>query len=231
MGRVIAIGDVHGCAAEFTELLNVLSPQKDDFIIQLGDMINRGPDSAAVLKIVRENNILPLLGNHERRLLRYRWSRDSSVLKKYDHETIASLTAKDWEFLENLRPFYYHEDLKAVFVHGGFNPNSSQIWREQPVSVMTNIQVVDEDGRPSKRSQAPNGTPWSVHWKGPPFVVYGHTPRPEVHRQPAAIGIDTACVYGGHLTACILPDCEIVQVKAHRVYARSKTLTQPVAAL
>ena len=231
MGRVIAIGDVHGCAAELTELLNVLSPKKDDFIIQLGDMINRGPDSASVLKIIRENNILPLLGNHERRLLRYRWSRDRSILKKYDAQTIEQLKSRDWEFLENLRPFYFHDDLKMVFVHGGFNPNSPQIWREQPVSVMTNIQVVDAYGKPAKRSQEPNGTAWSRHWKGPPFVVYGHTPRPKVHRQPWAIGIDTACVYGGHLTACILPEREIVQVKSHGIYARSKTLPQPVEAV
>ncbi|MGB0371043.1 MAG: metallophosphoesterase [Opitutales bacterium] len=230
MGRIIAIGDVHGCAAEFAELLNLLSPQSDDFIVQLGDMVNRGPDSAAVLKLVRENNIRALLGNHERRLLRYRWSKDRSILKKYDHETIERLQPEDWEFLENLPPFIYNQDLQTVFVHGGFNPYSAHVWREQPVSVMTNIQVVDTDGRPAKRSQAPNGTPWSKHWKGPPFVVYGHTPRAEVDRQPWAIGIDTACVYGGHLTACILPEREIIQVRSHGIYARSKTLPQPTEA-
>jgi hypothetical protein len=45
-------------------------------------------------------------------------------------------------------------------------------------------------------------------------VIYGHTPR----REPAAtrwsLGIDTACVQGGALTACILPGRELVQVPA-----------------
>ncbi|MEM7671886.1 MAG: metallophosphoesterase [Verrucomicrobiota bacterium] len=231
MGRIIAIGDVHGCASELSALLDRLSLNSDDSIIQLGDMVNRGPDSAGVLKIIRENNIQSILGNHERRLLRYRWSGDKSILKKYDHETLAQMDDSDWEFLENLPPFIFNNELQTVFVHGGFNPYSTQIWREQSISVMTNIQVVDSEGRPAKRSQAPEGTPWSEHWKGPPFVVYGHTPRAEVHRQPWAIGIDTACAYGGHLTACILPERKIVQVKAQEVYARSKTLPQPTESL
>ncbi|MEM9025439.1 MAG: metallophosphoesterase [Verrucomicrobiota bacterium] len=231
MGRIIAIGDVHGCATELTALLDLLSPNSDDLIIQLGDMVNRGPDSARVLKVIRENNIRSILGNHERRLLRYRWSDDKSILKKYDHETLAQMDDSDWEFLENLPPFIFNNELQTVFVHGGFNPYSTQVWREQAISVMTNIQVVDSEGRPAKRSQAPEGMPWSEHWKGPPFVIYGHTPRAEVHRQPWAIGIDTACVYGGHLTACILPEREIVQVKAQEIYAHSKTLPQPTETL
>ena len=231
MGRIIAIGDIHGCAAEFEELLNTLSPQADDQLIQLGDMVNRGPDSAAVLRMIRENNIRAILGNHERRLLRYRWTQDKSILKKYDADTLAQFTPEDWEFLENLPPFIFNNELQTVFVHGGFNPYSPNVWREQPVSVMTNIQVVDAKGNPAKRSQAPDGIDWASEWMGPPFVVYGHTPRPEIHRQPWAIGIDTACVYGGHLSACILPKREIVQVRAHEIYARSKTLPQPVTSI
>ena len=228
--RTIAIGDIHGCAAEFAELLDVLSLHSDDTVIQLGDMINRGPDSASVLRLVRENNIQAILGNHERRLLRYRWTKDQSLLKKYDPETLDQLSAEDWDFLENLPPFIYNHELQTVFVHGGFNPFSQHIWREQHVSVMTTIQVVDSEGKPAKRSHVPDGVDWAEHWKGPPFVVFGHTPRPEVHRKPWALGLDTACVFGGHLTACIFPEREIVQVKSKVNYARSKTLPQPVEA-
>ncbi|MCH2155776.1 MAG: metallophosphoesterase [Opitutales bacterium] len=228
MGRVIAIGDIHGCASEFAELLNRINPQSDDVIIQIGDMVNRGPDSAAVLRIIRENNIRAILGNHERRLLEFRWRRDASILKKYDAETIEQLTPKDWEFLENLPLFFYNSDLQTVFVHGGFDPHSPVLWREQPASVVTTIQVIDQEGKPSKRSKAPEGRDWGDLWQGPPFVVYGHTPRQEVRSHPQAIGIDTACVYGGMLTACILPEQELIQVNAHEVYAQSKTLPQPV---
>ena len=37
MGRIIAIGDVHGYAEEFAELLQAIAPRKDDRLIQLGD--------------------------------------------------------------------------------------------------------------------------------------------------------------------------------------------------
>jgi diadenosine tetraphosphatase ApaH/serine/threonine PP2A family protein phosphatase len=101
-------------------------------------------------------------------------------------------------------------------VHGGFLPGIA--WQTQPASVVTRIQVVDRDGRPRKRADCPDAPFWADLWRGPPFVVYGHTPRPEVCERPSSLGIDTSCVYGGHLTACILPERRIVQVKARERY-------------
>ncbi|MEC8614033.1 MAG: metallophosphoesterase, partial [Verrucomicrobiota bacterium] len=44
MPRTIAIGDVHGCANEFEELLKKLELKPNDRVIQVGDLVNRGPD-------------------------------------------------------------------------------------------------------------------------------------------------------------------------------------------
>jgi hypothetical protein len=49
-------------------------------------------------------------------------------------------------------------------------------------------------------------------------VVYGHTPRPEIYKLKWSVGIDTACVMGGYLTAYILPEKRFVQVKARKRY-------------
>jgi hypothetical protein len=49
-------------------------------------------------------------------------------------------------------------------------------------------------------------------------VIYGHTPRPDVSWLKWSLGIDTGCVLGGSLTACILPEKRIVQVKARAKY-------------
>lgn len=215
-GRVIAIGDVHGCHAELTDLLNLLSPTAQDFIVFLGDLVNRGPDSHACLEIVRSLRARSLLGNHELRLLTHRRTGDDSVLKEDDRRTIKQLTAKDWEFLEAM-PLHQHlPEIDTVLVHGGFLPNLA--WQTQPASVVTRIQVIDRDGRPRRRVDAPNAPSWADLWSGPPFVVYGHTPRPEIYERPSSIGIDTACVMGGKLTALTLPEREVVQVPARAKY-------------
>ena len=70
MGRTIAIGDVHGCAREFEKLLKKIKPQSGDRIIQVGDLINKGPDSATSIALAKANQIETLMGNHEWRLLR-----------------------------------------------------------------------------------------------------------------------------------------------------------------
>ena len=48
-GRLIAIGDIHGCYQEFGDLLERLNLTKDDQLILLGDLVNRGPDSGKVI--------------------------------------------------------------------------------------------------------------------------------------------------------------------------------------
>jgi serine/threonine protein phosphatase 1 len=71
--RIIAIGDIHGCAAALRVLVEVIRPQPDDIVIPLGDCIDRGPESRQVIEqllLLREKcRLVPLLGNHEEMLL------------------------------------------------------------------------------------------------------------------------------------------------------------------
>ena len=228
MPRFIAIGDVHGCHEELEKLLDSLNPGPEDKVIQLGDLVNRGPNSGRCIALMREVNALCLLGNHERRLLRYHWSKDESILKKYDYETLKQLSDEDWDFLEGMPLFHHEPYMQTVFVHAGFLPGSGVPWNQQSAEILAHIQVIDENGQPQKRSACPQGTPWGESWEGPPFVVYGHTPRERVFRTRWTLGIDTACVYGGFLTACVFPGMKITQVRAKSTYAFSKTLPQPV---
>ncbi|MGC4074182.1 MAG: metallophosphoesterase [Nibricoccus sp.] len=215
-GRIIAIGDIHGCHAEFSELLQRLELTPEDQLILLGDLVNRGPDSCKVIDLAREHKALSLLGNHELRLLNFRKSNDTAFLKESDEDTYKKLRPEDWTYLEQMPLTHYVEELNTVFVHGGFLPNDP--WQKQPASVVTRIQVIDSEGRPRKRADDPDSPPWADLWNGPPFVVYGHTPRPEPYKLKWSVGIDTACAMGGHLTAYILPEKRFVQVKARRKY-------------
>ena len=215
-GRLIAIGDIHGCHREFEDLLDKLALEKRDRIVLLGDLVNRGPDSAKVIALAREHATVSLLGNHELRLLNYRKTGDPTHLKKTDYETLKQLNHKDWAYMSAMPLTFHDATHNVVLVHGGFLPG--QPWRRQPARIVTRIQVVTKDGTAGKSSEAPAAPHWSELWSGPPFVIYGHTPRPEVSRLKWSLGIDTGCVMGGSLTACILPEKRIVQVRAREKY-------------
>jgi serine/threonine protein phosphatase 1 len=215
-GRLIAIGDIHGCHAELAEMFDRLQPQRDDRIVLLGDLINRGPDSCRVLDLARAHRCISLMGNHELRLLKFRRTGDRKYAKEHDLDTFAKLRPQDWSYIEDLPLTFEEPELNTVFVHGGFLPD--QPWQKQPAEVVTRIQVVTADGKPAKRSAAPAAPAWADLWNGPPFVIYGHTPREEVYKLKWSAGIDTGCVLGGYLTACVLPERRFVQVKARKAY-------------
>ena len=64
--RVYVIGDIHGHLATFRALIHRLNLRKEDRVVCLGDMIDRGPDSAGVMKLIRgDQRIICIKGNHE----------------------------------------------------------------------------------------------------------------------------------------------------------------------
>lgn len=224
-GKVYAIGDVHGCLRELDILLEALSPGEHDLLVFVGDLINRGPDSHGVLQRVRNlHGAYCLLGNHELRLLRYHEKGETKGLKPYDYETIAQLTPEDWAFLKTFHLTLHFPGLQTVFVHAGFLPGKP--WDKQGPNIITRIQVINrKSGAYGKRSEVQKGVTWMKFWKGPPFVICGHTPRRKVVRSQWAMCLDTGCVYGGKLSAYELTEQRLFQVPAVQSYV-SKNLSE-----
>lgn len=217
MRRTIVIGDVHGCAEEFEALLRTLKLTSADRVYQVGDLVNRGPNSHRAVELAQEYNVRCVLGNHEIRLLKAKKQKNVEGLKGYDLQALSQLTKSDWKFLKKMPPYIYKPKRKVVFVHAGFLPKP--VWHKQDIDIITQVQVIDSKGNPAKKDASPGISPWADHWPGDPFVVYGHTARPEVYRRKGSIGIDTGCIYGGRLTAYILEDQSIVQIPAKKKYA------------
>lgn len=222
--KTLIVGDIHGCADEFRELIDRFRPTSRDTIIAVGDLINRGPDSTQVLQIAREHGVLPVLGNHEQRFLKAKKGKAAKHLKETDWDCYRRLKPEDWEWIAQWPHIIHLPQMESVVVHGGFAPFVE--WPNQSPEVVTQIQVLNRKLMPSKRAQAPTGRPWADLWQSEPHVYYGHTPRPNVLMHPYATGLDTGCVYGGHLSAIELPARKLIQIKAHSTYLKSSAVSQ-----
>ena len=73
-GRLAFVGDVHGELDALHSLLRILSNESAHHLVFLGDLVDRGPDSAGCVHLVRElvetGRATCLMGNHELNLLR-----------------------------------------------------------------------------------------------------------------------------------------------------------------
>ncbi len=203
MARTIVIGDVHGCAAELERLLEKLGPSADDRLLFVGDLVARGPDSHHVLSVVKALGAGVVRGNHEERLLDARAAhREGKPLPKLGrtHQALfEELDAEEWAMLESFPLFIDVRDAGLRIVHAGVVPGVP--FSEQDPYLLTHVRSISDDGTPSVKW----GTPWGKTYVGPPHVVFGHNARKEPQLHPDATGIDTACVYGGELTALVLP--------------------------
>jgi len=119
--RLWVIGDVQGCLASLQSLLEKLPVHAR--LLFVGDLINRGPQSLASLRLVRSlaGRAEALLGNHDLHLL----ATAAGIRKQHDDDTLADiLAAPDREELLDwlrARPLALHE-AGALFVHAGVLP-------------------------------------------------------------------------------------------------------------
>ena len=71
--RVIATGDIHGCADALYALLEIVDPTADDLVVTLGDYVDRGPNTREVidqiLDLKKRCRLISLVGNHELMML------------------------------------------------------------------------------------------------------------------------------------------------------------------
>jgi hypothetical protein len=71
VATVVVVGDVGGCAGELAAVVEPLRGAPDTVVVQVGDLVDRGPDSPGVLRLVGERlgavapRWVQLVGNHE----------------------------------------------------------------------------------------------------------------------------------------------------------------------
>lgn len=240
------IGDIHGCYDELTELLQKLGYGEDEEGLWshpegrkaafLGDLCDRGPKNAAVLRLVmgmvRQGNGIAVPGNHDVKLIKY--LRGKNVRQTYGLDlTVAELEAESeefrgqvLEFLEGLVSHYVLDDGRLVISHAGLKEEyigrGSGRVREFCLYGGTTGET-DEFGLPVRID-------WAADYRGRAMIVYGHIPGDRVRAINHTCCIDTGCVFGGKLSACRYPEKEIVDVDARRQYYEpARPLTPPEA--
>lgn len=211
MMSVFAIGDVHGCADELEELLGMLPLDDNSTVVMLGDYIDRGPYSRRVLEILMEaktkHRMVTLSGNHEemlrefldgsnpQRVARFILNGGSSTLADFANDQGEWVIPKGHvTFLEELQLWYETDD--HFFVHAGV-PDMA-LKELDPVRDRDEVLWI-------RRAFIGNPRKWEKR------IVHGHTPVNAVEVSASRINVDTACAYGGFLTAIELP--------SHRIYS------------
>jgi protein phosphatase len=239
-GPFDVVGDVHGCLDELLELMatldykvsregNVFSvvPPDGRRLVFLGDLVDRGPDTPAVLRLVMTmvaaGQAICVPGNHDVKLMKALQGRDV----RQTHGLAESLTQLDKEppefrkqiaeFIDDLVSHYVLDDGKLVVAHAGMKESmqgrGSGKVREFALYGETTGET-DEFGLPVRYN-------WASDYRGKALMVYGHTPVPEPLWLNSTVNIDTGCVFGGRLTALRYPEREIVSVSAKATYYES----------
>lgn len=85
-GRLIAIGDVHGCVHALEAVLEAIAPVAQDQLVFLGDLIDQGRDSCQVLdriiELKQSCQVRLIKGNHEEMLYAARESEQALHIGK-----------------------------------------------------------------------------------------------------------------------------------------------------
>lgn len=215
-GRTIIIGDVHGCHLELAQLLREVQvvPGRDR-VIFIGDLINKGPDCKRVWELFRAVRGESIMGNHEWSMLQL-LDGDLNKHTKYLARLESHLGKELPAFVRSVRRWpFWMEVGDYLLVHAGLAPGKHP--SETDPWVLTTIRTWDGIG---KDLLNPDNPPWYELYKGDQTAVFGHWAALRGLQRDHIIGLDTGCVYGGMLSALILPDRRFVRVTARRPYYR-----------
>lgn len=227
-GRLLCVGDIHGCAAELERLMASVDPRPEDRLVFLGDYVDRGSASAeTVTYLCALRRSLPatifLRGNHEEMFLDFLGlggankeaffsnggcqTLASYGLGKLDRPPSgkaarASVPDDHVAFLTRLELQYAADGF--AFVHAGVRPGVplEAQRREDLLWIREEFLLVDH--------------------RLDETVVFGHTPYREVwFGASRKIGLDTGCVYGGRLS-CL----DLTQSVLHQVARGARAATE-----
>lgn len=208
MNRIFAIGDIHGCLDKLEDLISVMHPGPRDRLVFLGDYVDRGTSVVEVINFLIDlagrYDCIFLRGNHEDMFLSFLefGSNQTVFFANGGRKTVESyvgpgrfisgdqvarvLPDAHRDFYSRLK--WHHRDELYLYVHAGIRPQVALADQDRQDLIWIRDEFIS----------SPTGIPQKV--------IFGHTPFARPLVKPDKIGIDTGAVYGGCLTAVVLPE-------------------------
>lgn len=213
--RVYAIGDVHGCLGQLVQLHALIEddltarPVEHPVLVHLGDYVDRGADSAGVVRelLAAKPRIrtVNLLGNHEQMMLEAAATGDPESFTQWLHNG-GTAALRSWGVSPDISP----RELKATIPSDHLSFLSKLALQHREGGYL----FVHAGIRPGRRLEAQIA--YDLIWIREPFlswegdhgiiVVHGHTPMQGPVVKSNRIGIDTGAVLGGPLTCLVLEE-------------------------
>lgn len=243
LSQVDVIGDLHGCYDELCRLLDRLGhtdlcgrgPSIGEGtrlrVIFVGDLTDRGDRNVdtfnLVADLVERGDALCVLGNHDRRFMRWLRGEDVAVahglaativeFERLTRPEQSRFRERAIHFYETTPSAVRFDQGRAVVVHAAWR--SGMVAEKNPKKIYYYAMYGPTTGK-----KTPDGFPdridWASGYRGPEHVIFGHQVYKVPYVNPYATGIDTGCVFGGGLTALRWPTKELVTVDS--AYARAE---------
>jgi len=217
-----AISDIHGCYKTFRALVEEqIQLTTHDALFLLGDYVDRGPSTAALLDYIiqlqeKGYQVKMLRGNHDQMLLdayfntspfamqQWLFNGGKNTLNSYHTEKIQHIPKKHVQLLRHTE--YFLELPDYWLVHAGFNFNTLH-WQDDTEAM---LWTRDKQYKARQLRNKP--------------IIHGHTPTPltciaqSIAQNAPVICIDTGCVYTntpnlGILTSLCLDSRELYSHK------------------
>ena len=234
------ISDIHGCYAEYLELLDKIHFSDRDELYVLGDAMDRGPDPIKVIQdLMMRSNVVYVVGNHDYMMLRtlkklaveiteenyrthltsedfqnwYYWMQDGGRVTADQFRVLPR--DEQWEILDYLGDAQVYALLEDrgrqfIMVHAGLRG-----FKEY--KALDEYDVSDFIFKRTDYNKRYYQDPGKI-------VVTGHTPtlliRPDglplIYQGNGQIALDCGCVFGGNLAAYCIETEETVYVKSRQ---------------
>jgi len=235
------VGDIHG---EYATLLKLVEETpRGSRLIFVGDLVDKGSQSAQVIKFVREHNIACVMGNHEAMMIEYGTAFIASIEEGepitqenlwLENGGVATLLSYGLVSLEN------HKMIPHPFIHEFLFQFKEDIAWLKSLPIYLEPKVEHDSGRRVVVSHAAIGLVWALRenkehheafiqqvlWNRskptaniPIFNIFGHTPHKngvDIHGH--YVNVDTGCFITwdkayGRLSAYCLENGEVVSIE------------------